>query len=75
DWRSGNRSTVVIDPGGGVRPLSGHMRQGGITVRVGGRVSRGQTIADSHATVRVTGPHLPFEVRIDGKPVDPMPYL
>ncbi|MNC46515.1 Murein DD-endopeptidase MepM [compost metagenome] len=75
EWWSGYGYTVVIDHGGGVWTLYGHIREGGIKVSVGERVSRGQTIAESGATGRVTGPHLHFEVRIDGKPVDPMPYL
>ncbi|MGN7762011.1 murein hydrolase activator EnvC family protein [Paenibacillus sp. 22594] len=75
EWWSGYGYTVVIDHGGGVWTLYGHIREGGIKVSVGDRVSRGQTIAESGATGRVTGPHLHFEVRIDGKPVDPMPYL
>lgn len=75
EWWSGYGYAVVIDHGGGVWTLYGHIREGGIRVQVGDRVSRGQTIAESGATGRVTGPHLHFEVRIDGKTVDPMPYL
>ncbi|AIQ65834.1 membrane protein [Paenibacillus stellifer] len=75
EWWSGYGYTVVIDHGGGMWTLYGHIREGGIKVSVGDRVERGQTIAESGATGRVTGPHLHFEVRIDGTPVDPMDYL
>lgn len=75
EWWSGYGNCVIIDHGGGVWTLYGHIREGGINVKVGDRVDRGQVIAESGATGRVTGPHLHFEVRVDGKPVDPMPYL
>lgn len=75
EWWSGYGYCVIIDHGGGVWTLYGHIREGGIKVKPGDKVARGETIAESGATGRVTGPHLHFEVRIDGKPVDPMPYL
>lgn len=75
EWWSGYGYCVIIDHGGGVWTLYGHIREGGIKVKVGDHVDRGQTIAESGATGRVTGPHLHFEVRIDGQPVNPMPYL
>ena len=75
EWWSGYGYCVIIDHGGGVWTLYGHIREGGLLVKPGDKVDRGQTIAESGATGRVTGPHLHFEVRIDGKPVDPMPYL
>ncbi|MFC3747590.1 murein hydrolase activator EnvC family protein [Paenibacillus sp. GCM10012306] len=72
---SGYGNCVIIDHGGGMWTLYGHIRNGGIKVKVGEHVSRGQVIAESGSTGRSTGPHLHFEVRIDGKPVNPMPYL
>ncbi|MRN54315.1 murein hydrolase activator EnvC family protein [Paenibacillus monticola] len=75
EWWSGYGYCVIIDHGGGMWTLYGHIREGGIKVKVGDHVDRGQTIAESGATGRVTGPHLHFEVRIDGQPVNPMPYL
>lgn len=75
EWWSGYGYCVIIDHGGGVWTLYGHIREGGIRVKAGDRVERGQTIAESGSTGRSTGPHLHFEVRIDGKAVNPMPYL
>ncbi len=46
-----------------------------IEVSVGDRVYKGQSIAKSGATGRVTGPHLHFEIRKNGKAVDPIKYL
>ncbi|AIQ49664.1 membrane protein [Paenibacillus sp. FSL R7-0273] len=75
EWWSGYGYTVIIDHGGGVWTLYGHIREGGLRVSAGDQVSRGQVIAESGSTGRSTGPHLHFEVRVDGKTVNPMPYL
>ncbi|WP_342563279.1 peptidoglycan DD-metalloendopeptidase family protein [Paenibacillus sp. FSL R7-0345] len=75
EWWSGYGYCVIIDHGGGVWTLYGHIREGGLKVSPGDKVSRGEVIAESGSTGRSTGPHLHFEVRVDGKTVDPMPYL
>lgn len=75
EWWSGYGYCVIIDHGGGVWTLYGHIREGGLRVKAGESVDRGQVIAESGSTGRSTGPHLHFEVRVDGKTVDPMPYL
>ncbi|OMC64247.1 hypothetical protein BK121_25600 [Paenibacillus odorifer] len=75
EWYSGYGYCVIIDHGGGVWTLYGHIRKGGIKVSPGDRVNRGDVIAESGSTGNSTGPHLHFEVRIDGKTVNPMPYL
>lgn len=75
EWWSGYGYCVIIDHGGGVWTLYGHIREGGLRVSAGDKVDRGQVIAESGSTGRSTGPHLHFEVRVDGKTVDPMPYL
>ncbi|MNP00268.1 Murein DD-endopeptidase MepM [compost metagenome] len=75
EWYSGYGYAVIVDHGGGMWTLYGHIREGGISVKVGDRVSRGEKIAESGSTGRSTGPHLHFEVRINGSAVDPMPYL
>jgi len=73
--RGGYGVTVIIDHGNGVATLYAHLLNGSIDVRNGQRVSRGQHIASVGSTGFSTGPHLHFEVRINGTPVDPMPYL
>lgn len=75
EWWSGYGNTVIIDHGGDVWTLYGHIRNGGIKVEKGQQVKRGEKIAEVGSTGNSTGPHLHFEVRIDGNPVDPMPYL
>lgn len=65
--------TVIIDHGGGILTLYAHNSR--LLVSVGNQVSRGQKIAEAGSTGQSTGPHLHFEVRKDGKYVDPIPYL
>jgi len=66
---------VVIDHGGGVSTLYAHSRTGTVRVQVGDTVSQGDLIASVGQTGWATGDHLHFEVRIDGKAVDPMQYF
>jgi len=75
EWYSGYGNAVIVDHGGGMWTLYGHLRNGGTNVKVGDRVSKGEKIAESGSTGQSTGPHLHFEVRINGSRVDPMPYL
>jgi murein DD-endopeptidase MepM/ murein hydrolase activator NlpD len=63
----------VIDDGGGMGTLYGH--QSRIAVSVGQHVDAGQVIGYVGMTGLATGPHLHFEVRINGNPVDPTSYL
>lgn len=72
-WRGGYGNAVVINHGGGLATLYAH--QSNIGVRPGQHVSRGQLIGRIGCTGSCTGPHLHFEVRKNGKPRDPMPYL
>ncbi|MEA3056446.1 MAG: hypothetical protein QOD30_1878 [Actinomycetota bacterium] len=72
-WKSGYGNTTIIDHGGGLATLYAH--QSSIGVTVGQDVKRGRAIGLSGATGNVTGPHLHFEVRVSGTPVDPLGYL
>ena len=72
-WLGGYGNATVIDHGKGLATLYGH--QSKILVSEGQEVKRGQVIGQVGATGFATGPHLHFEVRIDGTPVDPRPYL
>lgn len=75
EWWSGYGNTVIIDHGDNVWTLYGHIRNGGIKVEKGQTVKKGEKIAEVGSTGNSTGPHCHFEVRINGSPVDPMPYL
>ena len=72
-WMSGYGNLVAIDHGGGVSTAYGH--QSSIAVGNGQVVSQGQTIGYVGCTGHCFGPHLHFEVRINGSPVDPLGYL
>ncbi len=72
-WVSGYGNYTCINHGGGVATCYGH--QSSIGVSVGQSVKQGQVIGASGCTGHCFGPHVHFEVRINGQPVDPMGYL
>jgi murein DD-endopeptidase MepM/ murein hydrolase activator NlpD len=72
-WESGYGNLTVIDHGGNLATAYGH--QSSIAVTCGQQVSQGQVIGYVGSTGHSTGPHLHFEVRINGSPVDPLGYL
>ena len=74
-WRSGYGNTVIVDHGNGVTTLYAHQQSGGIKVSSGEHVEKRDRIGTVGSTGNSTGPHLHFEVRINGDPVDPMGYL
>jgi len=74
-WNGGYGNYVVIDHGGGYSTLYAHMQTGSVTVSRGQSVTQGQTIGKVGNTGRSTGPHLHFEVRINGTATNPAPYL
>lgn len=64
---------VRIDHGNGMSTCYAHLSK--ITTKMGAEVSRGDVIGTVGSTGRSTGPHLHYEVRVNGKPVDPEKYL
>lgn len=68
-------NTVVIDHGGGIKTRYAHMQSGSITVYYGSYVSKGQKIGRIGSTGNSTGPHLHFEVIINGSNVNPLSYV
>jgi murein DD-endopeptidase MepM/ murein hydrolase activator NlpD len=72
-WMGGYGNLVVVDHGGGIATAYGHNTS--VTVGPGQQVAQGQLIAYSGNTGNSTGPHVHFEVRINGAAVDPLGYL
>ncbi len=72
-WMSGYGNTVVIDHGDGISTLYGHCSV--IHVAEGKSVTMGAKVASVGSTGLATGPHLHFEVRKNGTPVNPVPYI
>ena len=72
-WGSGYGRLVKIQHEFGIETRYAHMSK--MRVKVGQRVSRGDRIGDMGASGRVTGVHLHYEVRVGGKPVNPMIYI
>jgi murein DD-endopeptidase MepM/ murein hydrolase activator NlpD len=72
-WRGGYGNAVVVDHGGGFSTLYAH--QSKIAVQVGDVVSLGDVVGHVGNTGWSTAPHLHYELRLNGKPIDPLPYL
>lgn len=72
-WMNGFGNTVVVDHGDGVSTLYAHCSV--LLASEGQKVTMGDRIALVGSTGLSTGPHLHFEVRINGKPVNPRRYL
>lgn len=72
-WYFGYGLAVVVDHGGGISTIYGHASK--LLVPIGEVVETGQVIALVGSTGAATGPHLHFEMRIHGTPLNPMKYL
>ncbi|MDP1709733.1 MAG: M23 family metallopeptidase [Candidatus Komeilibacteria bacterium] len=73
-WNSGGYGLyIIIDHGNGIQTLYGHNSK--INVQRGDRVNKGQVIGQVGSTGRSTGPHVHYEVRVNGNRVNPLEYL
>lgn len=73
DSKSGYGQTIILDHGYGLETWYAHTRK--ITVQKGQKVKRGDAIALLGNSGRSTGPHLHYEVRVNGTPVNPLSYI
>ena len=72
-WQGGYGNAVIVDHGGGISTLYAHCSS--LLVGIGDQVNAGTVIARIGSTGLSTGPHLHFEVRVNGEPVDPLKYV
>ncbi len=73
DGKPGYGQTVILDHGYGIETWYGHARK--LLVSRGQKIRRGDRIALLGDSGRSTGPHLHYEVRVNGTPVDPLSYI
>ncbi len=72
-WNSGYGYNVVINHGGGLKTLYAHASK--LHVKAGDKVSRGDIIADMGSTGWSTGPHIHYEVILNGVKQNPLNYI
>jgi murein DD-endopeptidase MepM/ murein hydrolase activator NlpD len=72
-WQNGYGQMVEVDHGGGLTTRYAHLSK--IETTVGQQIARGQLVGRVGSTGRSTGPHLHYEVRINGESVNPLAYL
>ena len=73
DWYGGYGNCVIIDHGNGVQTLYAHLSA--ISVQVGDVLSAGDEVGKIGSTGNSTGPHLHFEVHVDGEIVNPLIFV
>jgi murein DD-endopeptidase MepM/ murein hydrolase activator NlpD len=73
EWETGYGNVVKINHANGLQTIYGHCSH--IDVKAGQTVKKGVRIAEVGSTGNSTGPHLHFEVRLNGKPQNPLKYL
>lgn len=73
EWASGYGNVIYLSHGYGYSSRYGHLSE--ISVKPGQKVKRGDTIGLVGSTGRSTGPHLHYEVRVNGNPVNPLEYV
>jgi len=66
-------NVIVLDHGYGIKTLYGHLAR--VRVKSGDRVKRGEQLGSVGTTGRSTGPHLHYEVRVNGIPQNPRKFL
>lgn len=72
-WSGGYGNLVCVRHANGVESYYGHLL--GIEVHKGDRVAGGTVLGRTGSTGNSTGPHLHLEIRVDGRPADPLPWL
>jgi murein DD-endopeptidase MepM/ murein hydrolase activator NlpD len=73
DWSNGYGRLVIIDHGGGIETYYAHLSR--FFVYAGQGIRRGEVLGAVGSSGRVTAPHLHYEVRLAGAPVNPYRYL
>jgi murein DD-endopeptidase MepM/ murein hydrolase activator NlpD len=73
NWVNGYGNLVEIRHAGGIRTRYGHLSR--LFVSRGANVAQGQLIAAIGSTGRSTGPHLHYEVRVNGVPTNPLNFI
>jgi murein DD-endopeptidase MepM/ murein hydrolase activator NlpD len=72
-WRNGYGKTIIVDHGDGIHTLYAHLSR--IVVSRGQRVGQGAVLGSTGTTGHTSGPHLHYEILVNGRSVDPAPYL
>jgi murein DD-endopeptidase MepM/ murein hydrolase activator NlpD len=72
-WRNGYGQTIIVDHGDRIHTLYGHLSRVGVSP--GQRVEQGAVLGLTGTTGHASGPHLHYEILVNGRPVDPGPYL